>query len=213
MKRLFNEEQWLSWIDNLAEDDVVVIDDFLPADLYDKIRRFFLDHLQMSDFSKAGIGASGNHMIASSIRGDYVYWLDRQRDLEIAPFFNLTDEMIGMLNRYCYLSLSGSEFHLAHYPAGTYYHRHLDQFRERNNRMISMIIYLNEQWTEEDEGQLKIFLPTGQERLVAPLANRCVMFRSNLLEHEVLLTRASRYSLTGWLLYQPAAMAGILQGV
>ncbi len=210
-KPFFTEEQWLSWIDQLAEQDYVVIDDFLPAGLYQLVRNYFLEHLQMDDFSKAGIGSSANRLIASSIRGDYVYWLDPARDAEIVPFFDLTKEMIYVLNRFCYLSLAGAEFHLAHYPAGTYYHRHLDQFRERNNRMISVIVYLNEQWTEEDEGQLKLYLENDTEKLVAPLANRCVMFRSNLLEHEVLLTHASRYSLTGWLLYQPPALASLLQ--
>jgi SM-20-related protein len=207
----FTDEQWLEWIDRLAEDDYVIIDNFLPAELYASVRNFFLSHLQMEDFSKAGIGSSANHMIASSIRGDYVYWLDQTRDQTIGPFFTLTTEMIAMLNRYCYLSLSGGEFHLAHYPAGTYYHRHLDQFRERNNRMISVIIYLNEHWSDEDAGQLKLYLENNKEQLVEPVSNRCVMFRSNVLEHEVLLTHASRYSLTGWLLYQPPVVASLLQ--
>jgi SM-20-related protein len=204
----YSEESWLEWFDRLSEDDYVLIDNFLSPDLYKTIRSFFLDHLQMEDFSKAGIGSSGNRIIQSSIRGDYVYWLDRLRDTELTSFFELADELIYNLNRFCYLSLSGSEFHLAHYPAGTFYHRHLDQFKERNNRMISVIIYLNEQWKEEDAGQLKIF--GEKDVLINPVANRCVLFRSNLVEHEVLLTHASRYSLTGWLLYQPPGLATLL---
>lgn len=206
----FSEESWLEWFDRLSDDNYVIIDDFLPPHLYQQIRAFFLEHLQIKDFSKAGIGSAGNRIVQSSIRGDYVYWLDRARDGLLSPFFTLTDELIGQLNRFCYLSLSGSEFHLAHYPAGTYYHRHLDQFKERNNRMISVIIYLNEHWKEEDAGQLKIFNEEKEDLLVEPLANRCVMFRSNLIEHEVLLTHASRYSLTGWLLYQPSTLAPFL---
>ncbi len=202
----YSDEQWLAWIDRLANEDYVVIDEFLPEPLYDAVRKFFLEHLEMEDFSRAGIGSSANRIIATSVRGDYVYWLDRKRDLPVQPFFNLSDELIVKLNRYCFLSLSGAEFHLAHYPAGSFYHRHLDQFRERSNRMISVIIYLNENWTKDDAGELRMYCTNGEERLVEPVANRCVIFRSDVLEHEVLLTHASRYSLTGWLLYQPSSL-------
>ncbi len=208
---IYDDDRWLAWIDQLAEQEYVVIDNFLTDTLYAEIRNFFLRHLEMDDFSKAGIGASGNRIIATSVRGDFIYWLDRKRDASIQSFFALADELMAKLNRFCYLSLSGSEFHLAHYPKGSFYHRHLDQFKERNNRMISVIIYLNEQWQPEDAGELKIYHSSGKEIIVNPLANRCVMFRSNLLEHEVLLTHASRYSLTGWLLYQPPIVASILQ--
>lgn len=206
----YNDDCWLAWFDQLADEEYVVINNFLPASLYAEIREFFLHHLQIDDFSKAGIGSSGNRIVATSIRGDYVYWLDEQRDTQLGGFFQLIGDLRDRLNRFCYLSLSGFEFHLAHYPPGSYYHKHLDQFKERNNRMISVIIYLNEQWQPEDAGELKIYHSSGREIILSPLANRCIMFRSNLLAHEVLLTNASRYSLTGWLLYQPPVVASIL---
>jgi SM-20-related protein len=110
-----------------------------------------------------------------------------------------------VMNRYCYLSLSDYEFHLAHYPTGTFYKRHLDQFVGRNNRMISVVIYLNEHWKVGDGGELQIYLESG-DVTVQPKARRCVLFKSADVEHEVLTTNVGRDSLTGWLLYKPAGL-------
>ncbi|MCA6078545.1 2OG-Fe(II) oxygenase [Fulvivirga sedimenti] len=206
----YTDDEWLAWIDQLSAEDYVVIDEFLPKDIYQTLRSFFLEHLKQDDFSKAGIGAAGNRQIAASIRGDYIYWLTKERDVTLLPVFQLLEELIQKLNRYCFLSLSGYEFHLAHYPSGTFYRRHLDQFRERNNRMISIIIYLNELWNEGDGGELIVYRDNEVHEKIQPLANRCAMFRSDCVEHEVSETRISRYSLTGWLLYQPPGLGQIL---
>ena len=207
---MFSEDQWIEWVDKLAQDDYIIIDDFIPESLYYQIRSFLLHQRDEEEFSKAGIGALGEYQIKNSVRGDFVYWLDAQRDQALAPFFELTQELISKLNRYCFVSLGGSEFHLAYYPPGTYYHRHLDQFRERSNRVISMVLYLNENWKPGDGGELKIFRPDGNDVLCEPHARRCIIFKSDVVEHEVLLTHTDRYSLTGWLLYQPASLGYLL---
>ncbi|MBV6642665.1 MAG: 2OG-Fe(II) oxygenase [Cyclobacteriaceae bacterium] len=205
----YNEDQWLSWIDQLSEDDHVVIDNFIEEGVYQTARSFLMEKLEDETFAKAKIGPGSEEQVVSEIRGDYIYWLDRTRDTTLFPFFGLIDETIQVLNRYCYLSLSGFEFHLAHYPAGSFYKRHLDQFKSRNNRMISMIIYLNEGWKPGNGGELKIFQDKG-DLIVEPLARRCVLFKSDTVPHEVLKTQVSRYSLTGWLLYMPSGVGRIL---
>ncbi|UBM59808.1 2OG-Fe(II) oxygenase [Marinilongibacter aquaticus] len=203
----YTEEQWLQWIDALAEQDYVVIDSFFSEDMLSEILDFFVQKRAEDDFEKASIGVQAQ--VISEIRGDYTFWLDRQRDTALKPFFELITESIEKLNRYCYLSLSDYEFHLAYYPPKTYYKKHLDQFRERSNRMISFIIYLNEDWTPGDGGELKIYKKDGED-IVAPLLNRAVLFKSADVPHEVLLTHKGRASLTGWLLYQPQVLGGIL---
>ncbi|MEQ9443259.1 MAG: 2OG-Fe(II) oxygenase [Cyclobacteriaceae bacterium] len=207
---MFSEDQWIDWVDRLAQDDYTIIDDFISESLYQDIRAFLRRQQEEEEFAKAGIGTMGDYQIKTSVRGDFVYWLDTKRDQELTPFFELAQEMIATLNRYCYLSLSGSEFHLAYYPPGAFYHRHLDQFRERNNRLISVVLYLNEGWQPGDGGELKIFRPDGNDVLCEPLARRCILFKSDVVEHEVLLTHTDRYSLTGWLLYQPASLGYLL---
>jgi SM-20-related protein len=85
-----------------------------------------------------------------------VFWLEKRRDHELSDLFLLLDDIKSIFNRLCYLSLSGYEFHLAHYPKHSCYKRHLGQFKERNNRMITIIIYLNEAWAKADGGALKV---------------------------------------------------------
>ena len=198
---IYTEERWLEWIDLLAEQDYIVIDQFFPEEFYQKILKFFNDKRSDDAFNKAGIGIDAERV--SEIRGDFTYWLNREIDTEIDFWFNWMDELKKLLNRYCYLSLSGDEFHLAHYPKGSFYKKHLDQFHERNNRMITILLYLNENWKEEDAGYLKIYKSDNSTELISPLANRFVLFKSGDLPHEVLPTNAGRNSLTGWLLYEP----------
>lgn len=197
-------EQWLSWMDELAEKGYVVIDHFLRPDLYEDVRSFFLSKLAM--FSKAGIGALDDNIIRHDIRGDHTYWLDKHRDLSLRPFWNLIDETMFIYNRYCFLSLSGYEFHFANYPPGSLYKKHLDQFNNRSNRMITVIIYLNKNWQKGDGGELEVFLKKNNSVIIEPLEARCVMFKSADIPHQVLQSYKDRYSLTGWLLYYPSKL-------
>lgn len=204
MKNCHGLENWLSWMDELSLNDYVVIDNFLNAHRLEQIQSFFKSHLDA--FSKAGIGALTDHTVREDIRGDYTFWLDRKRDLNLNDIWNLIDETIHIYNRYCFLGLSGYEFHLAHYPKGGHYTKHLDQFNNRNNRIISVIIYLNKEWQQGDGGELEIFLKDETSILIAPIESRCVMFKSAVLPHAVLASNKPRNSLTGWLLNQPSAL-------
>ena len=200
-----HEDIWIDWVDTLSEENYLVIDDFITDQELDIFLDYFQENLNDDDFKKAGIGTGADFQLKSQVRGDYIRWLNRDSDTELADFFARVDEAIAQLNRYCFLSLSGSEFHMAHYPKGTFYKRHLDQFNHRSNRMISLILYLNKDWTEGDGGELKVYL-NDEERKIAPGAKRVVLMRSDLVEHEVLETKVDRYSLTGWLLYQPPGL-------
>jgi SM-20-related protein len=206
----FSDEQWVDWVDRLSIDDYLIIDDFLSDELLAEIKSYFLAMLESNDFSDAAIGTLNERRLEKSLRGDKIYWLDGKSDIQMHNFFLLSEELIEKLNQLCYLSLSGSEFHLAYYPVGAFYKKHIDQFKGKSNRLISVIIYLNEGWKEGDGGELKIFKPDGTDFLVAPLAGRCVMFKSDTVSHEVVITQVNRYSLTGWLLYQPSSLGYLL---
>lgn len=197
-------EDWLSWMDELSNKDYLVIDQFLRPDMYSDVREFFISRLPA--FSKAGIGALDNNIIRHDIRGDHTYWLDRKRDVQLEPFWSLLDETMHIFNRYCFLSLSGYEFHLANYPPGAEYKKHLDQFNNRSNRMITIIIYLNQGWKKGDGGELEIFLKDDKTLIIEPVEARCVMFKSADMPHRVLESYKNRYSVTGWLLYHPSAL-------
>ena len=195
-------------MDELSARDHVIIDDFLKEELFLEIRAFLLQRLP--NFNEAGIGAEAQQLIDSRIRGDFTYWLDREKDAGIQGFWALMDECSFHFNRFCFLSLAGEEFHLAHYPSGGHYDKHLDKFEKRNNRMISVVIYLNVGWQTGDGGELEIFEKDGGSFLVEPLGGRCVLFKSAEVPHAVCRAHKSRFSLTGWLLHRPPGLAPLL---
>jgi len=86
---------------------------------------------------------------------------------------------------------------------GTFYKRHLDQFKKDDHRKLSVICYLNKNWKASEGGQLRIYV-SGAELDILPVAGRFVCFRSDQLEHEVLPATRERWSLTGWILDQHA---------
>jgi SM-20-related protein len=61
-----------------------------------------------------------------------------------------------------------------------------------------MISYLNDNWTAKDGGELLIH-QTDANQKIAPTQGKTVFFKSNELEHEVLVTQERRMSVTGWL--------------
>ena len=203
MNKYHSEENWLCWVDELSEKNFVVIDRFVGDECYRSIRDFLDDELP--NFQQAGIGALDQNTINKKIRGDSTFWLSRNRDTRLHMFWELVDELIYIFNRHCFLSLGGYEFHLAKYPPGGYYAKHVDQFQDRNNRIISVVIYLNDAWKEEDGGELELF---HQDRsvIVAPIAGRCVLFKSEIVPHAVLRSNKDRFSLTGWLLHKPSSL-------
>lgn len=202
----FAEEQWLQWADVLAENEFVVIDNFLTQEMYSIIRTHFIEKLKASDFHKAGIGALGDRIIKQEIRGDFTYWLNKQQDTAVLDVFTLVNELQNAMRRLCFLPIADAEFHYAFYPPGAHYAAHLDQFSARSNRLISIVIYFNENWKIGNGGELKIFKDDDKFELIEPIARRCVIFRSDTVLHQVMPTSNDRYSLTGWLLKNPVGV-------
>jgi len=197
-------------MDELGQNDLVIIDDFISEELYLTIIDFFSTIEESERLKKAGIGTSQNFQIQKDVRGDLIYWLDAERDIQLTSFFELMEELREKLGMYCFISLSGSEFHLAKYPTGSRYEKHIDQFNKRSNRQITVLIYLNKDWKKENGGELKIYNDEGSF-LVEPLAKRLLLFKSDVIEHEVLPTKVARYSLSGWLLHQSAMLGSLLR--
>lgn len=195
-----------SIFDQLAERGFAVVDRAFPQTTYKELVAFLDRQIEEDQLRQAGIGSLSQFEVNKGIRGDEIQWLKRgETNNAIVEFYRFADELIQNLNRELFLSLCDGEFHFAHYPSGTFYHRHLDQFKGRNNRQISLVLYMNDNWKPGDGGELKIF---GEHRdeIIAPIGNRLVLFRSDTIEHEVLETTTSRKSLTGWLLNQPVGL-------
>jgi len=194
------QNQFNTLADGLAEYGYAVIDHFLSDEEVQRILQLDDFKNALLHFKKAGIGKNTDKQINESIRGDYIQWIDKETaPPEIKGYLNRLGEMISHINQALYLSLKEAEVHMTVYPAGTFYKRHLDQFKKDDHRKLSVICYLNEAWQDNHGGQLRMHLPEG-EKDVLPLAGRLVCFRSDQIEHEVVPATRERMSLTGWIL-------------
>ena len=147
----------------------------------------------------AGVGNNAKLHYDQLVRSDVIYWLDRTHNNPYENiFFDLMDAFVEYLNRTCYTGVTSYEFHYAYYDQGSFYKRHLDRFRDNKSRAFSMIMYLNEDWQAGDGGELVIYHEDHAQR-ISPLGGKCVFFKSDELEHEVLLNHKPRMSITGWL--------------
>lgn len=188
--------------DGLAEKGFAVVDNFLTPEEVKNILALNEFKNTISDFKKAGIGKKQDLQINESIRGDYIYWIDKiSAPLAAKVYLNKLNDLVQFLNQNLFLSLKDYEVHMTIYPVGSFYKRHLDQFKADDHRKLSVICYLNNDWSEEHGGQLRLHFET-QTLDILPLAGRLVCFRSDQLEHEVLPATKQRLSLTGWMLDQ-----------
>jgi SM-20-related protein len=192
--------------DGLANTGYAVADNFLsPSAIQDVLG---LDLFREDQLKRAGIGKE-NKQINEGIRGDFIKWIDKTDTPDaIKKYTNELDALSEFLNQSLYLSLKDYEVHLALYPAGSFYKRHLDQFKSDDHRKLSVILYLNQDWNESHGGQLRMYLANDTVDLL-PLSGRLVCFRSDLIEHEVLPATRTRMSITGWMLDQLADLRHI----
>lgn len=185
--------------DGLAENGFAVVDDFITLAEAEDI--LSVDEFKRSSthFKKAGIGKNHSNQINEAVRGDYIQWVERTTaPAPVTVYLKRLDSLIQFLNQSLFLSLKDYEVHLTTYPVGSFYKRHLDQFRADDHRKLSVICYLNRDWMIEHGGQLRMYLPDGPKDIL-PIAGRLVCFRSDEIEHEVLPATRERRSITGWM--------------
>lgn len=154
-------------------------------------------------YHHGGIGHDHGHAVKPDIRGDSICWIEESFDSEaVRSYRSVANELREILNRELFVGLESIEIQFARYPVGAHYDRHVDRFADRTLRTISCILYLNPDWTSDDGGELRLHLAEGVYD-VLPEAGRWVVFRSELIEHEVRPARRERYSLTGWFRRRP----------
>jgi SM-20-related protein len=192
----------------------VVVPDFLPTDecraLADECRQF----RQQGEFHRAAVGRGEMQEVRRDIRSDAIRWIEPG---DCGPhqmlYLQLMQLYLELLKRELFLPLVEFESFCAVYPPGSFYKKHLDQFRGVEQRTVTTILYLNEAWQEEDGGQLRIYLePEGHRSLdVLPQLGTLVTFLSADYWHEVLPAQRDRFSITGWFKTPPIGNAFPLQ--
>ncbi len=133
----------------------------------------------------------------SDIRGDKIRWITKDF---FAGFYYLQsiNALASLLNRTLFAGIRHSEAHYACYPVGFGYQWHGDNPAGRDERVISAVFYLNDDWTADDGGAVEIIDNHGKHHTVMPVANRLIIFDSDL-QHQVQIAHRQRYSIATWM--------------
>ncbi len=184
-----------SYLDGNVGKDTGFLSESLSKGLQQNIKQLQKEELMTA----AGIGNKDVKDATQKIRGDKIYWMDKQSEniFEI-EFLKQVEDFIAHLNHTCYTGINDYEFHYAVYEEGSFYKRHRDQFKNNSNRKYSLINYLNEDWQEEDGGELKVYHEEGTQHFL-PHAQTAIFFKSDEMEHEVTIANRERMSVSGWL--------------
>ncbi len=143
-------------IDSFVDDKIGITENFLPKQLslhlIENLNALYADKKLQS----AGTG-SGTVDHNKLFRRDKIYWLDRKHgNVYENEFLDIIEAFVQYLNATCYAGITGYEFHYALYEKGSFYKKHLDQFRNNDSRQYSLIVYLNDGWLQGDGGELCI---------------------------------------------------------
>ena len=133
----------------------------------------------------------------SDIRGDRIRWITENF---FAGFYYLQsiNALGALFNRSLFAGIRHSEAHFACYPVGFGYQWHSDNPAGRDERVISAVLYLNDDWSDSDGGALEIVDKHGIHHNVMPVANRLVIFDSDI-QHQVQIAHRQRYSIATWM--------------
>jgi SM-20-related protein len=186
-------------VESYLQNNIGITNQFITNELLASLTKNLLAHVHNKHMKHAGTGNEATSIQNKLFRSDMIYWLDKSHDdIYENLFFKQMDAFVLYLNQSCYTGITDYEFHYTLYEKGSFYKRHLDQFKNNDSRKFSMILYLNENWKKEDGGELCIY-QHGNQQLIAPENGKSVFFKSNQLSHEVLITHKPRMSITGWL--------------
>lgn len=188
-----------SVIDAIATRDYAIAPDFIDDATVAALRSRALALDEAGLFSPAAIGRGPGRAARADIRGDRVCWLDPSAcDPAERSLFARLDALRLAVNGTLHLGLFELEGHYAIYPAGRGYARHVDRFRDEDSRVLSIVVYLNEEWHAEDGGALRLHRPRGRTLDVAPRSGTLAAFLSDRVAHEVIPATRPRISIAGW---------------
>lgn len=188
-------------LDDLASMGVSVQPGFMPADVVRALREEAFGLWQDGVFRRAGVGTGAEFGVRPEIRTDQILWLQEPYTESQRAYLDEMERLRLAINQSLFLGLFSFEGHLAVYPPGSFYKKHLDRFQNASQRVVSCILYLNEDWSPDDGGQLRLYDSPGEGaryRDVLPEGGTLAVFLSGDVYHEVLPSRRERVSLTGW---------------
>lgn len=187
-------------VEKIYQQSYHIMDDFLPLTVVNELRDCALQLADENRFRAAKIGRKTQANNNLDIRRDAIYWLDENSDNPaIRTYIATMIDLANALNQQLFLGLNEFETHFALYPPGAFYKKHVDQFRNTQDRKISSVYYLNDNWQASFGGELILY--DKQDNVlenILPVSNRLVCFDS-ALPHEVNTTTQTRLSIAGWM--------------
>lgn len=178
-------------IEDLDQHGFTIIDNAYPLNYVHALVKECTANLKL--FRDAAIQSG----VVSQIRSDHILWINDELKIAQQHIETLT-ALSQDLNRNFYLGIKEVEAHFACYNAGEYYALHRDNPQKKNDRVISTVYYLHEDWQEDWGGELHLQDKNEQWHIIQPKPNRIALFQSDLL-HEVIQAKHQRLSITAWL--------------
>lgn len=188
-------------VDGLERQGFALVDGFLDEATW-RAAAARLDQLDAAGaLLPAAVGRAGGKRHDPGIRGDSTAWLVAGRDPAETAVLEALDALRAALNRALFLGLTDVEAHFARYPAGAHYRRHRDRFRDDDARVVSVVLYLNEDWSADHGGALRLYDPLAADAAtdVLPLGGRAAVFLAADIDHEVLAATRVRRSIAAWM--------------
>jgi SM-20-related protein len=153
---------------------------------------------ETSRFCKAKIGRGANSHWQPNVRSDSIAWLETA-NVNDQAYLIWMDKLRLDLNAALLLGLFDYEAHYAIYEAGAAYAKHIDVLQGQANRVVSTVLYLNDDWHHEDGGELILYNKNAEVVLkIEPHYAKMIIFLSADYPHEVLQSHATRRSIAGW---------------
>jgi len=181
--------------DDLVEQSYSIQSQCAPTDMCDALLKQALEN--NNTFVSASVGRALNKTQDNRIRSDKTKWITGQTQAEHL-WLDWCDQLREHFNQHLYLGLKSVECHFSIYTPGDCYKKHVDAFKGKSNRKISMVLYLNKDWQPEHEGQLMIYPPNQSALKVDPIFSSFIVFLSEDIPHEVLASRRDRYAIACW---------------
>jgi SM-20-related protein len=186
-------------VDGIARNGYAVAPGFLAPGEIAALRARAIARDRAGDLTAAAVGRGTQRTVDRAIRGDRIRWIDAAGATPAEQsLLAALDALRAELNRALQLGLFELEAHYAIYPAGAGYATHVDRFRDDDARVLSLVLYLNDDWQDGEGGTLQLTLPDGSRIDVAPEGGTLVAFLSDRFPHAVQPASRDRVSIAGW---------------
>ncbi|EAQ63694.1 oxidoreductase, 2OG-Fe(II) oxygenase family protein [Marinomonas sp. MED121] len=195
----FQAEALTQLIEDIRLQGYSIQDNLLDENLVNRLQNE-VESLDVSQMKLAGVGRKQDYQQEQDSRRDYICWLEDSHSAG-RDFIQAMDLLKQILNRQFMLGLFDYESHYARYQAGGYYEKHLDAFTGKSNRVLSTVLYLNDNWQAEDAGEFVLFDEHDHTKEVGrylPQKGRLAVFLSEDFPHQVIPANRQRHSIAGW---------------